>query len=317
MSGGPPGATRGGAQRIHWLSGDLKARFGGRVVKVALDSGGTCPNRDGSLGLGGCAWCDAGGSGPDGPSRGLPWREALAIGAAGALGLGSAGVIAYFQAYTSTYAEPGEVARLAEEALSVPGVLGLAFGARPDCLPGEVVELIASLSASAFVWVEVGMQTMHDGTLGAMNRGHAHQTTVEACEALRRKNINCVLHLIAGLPGENREMMEASFAEASRLQPWGVKLHPLHVVKGSRLEACHARGEIKLLEKEAYVALAASMLEVLPHETTIHRLTGERPGGLLVAPDWCRSKRAVIGAIEKELLRRGSRQGSRWRGGAA
>ncbi len=307
----------GGPKQINWLSHDLKSRFGGRVVKVALDSGGTCPNRDGSLGAGGCSWCDAGGSGPDGPDRRLPWPEALALGARKAMANGCAGVIAYFQAYTSTYVEPAALAEMAERALSVAGVVGLAFGARPDCLNGEMVENIASLSAKKFVWAEVGMQTMHDETLAAMNRGHSHAATAKACEALRERKIRFVLHLIAGLPGETNEMMEASFAEASRLLPWGIKLHPLHVVKGSMLEALHAKGEIRLLELDGYAKLAADMLELMAPSATIHRLTGERPEGILVAPDWCANKRGVIGAIEREMSLRGGRQGLRWKEGTA
>ena len=299
----------GNRKPVHWLSGDLKARFGGRVTKVALDVGGTCPNRDGSKGRGGCAWCDEGGSGPDGPDRLLPWREALERGVKIALERGAVGAIAYFQAFTSTYAKADEISILGEKSLSVPGVIGLAFGARPDCLEEDVLDCLSGFRKRTFLWVEVGMQTMHDSTLAAMNRGHSHAATEAACDMLQRRGIPFVLHLIAGLPGETKEMMRASFDEAARLKPWGVKLHPLHVVKGSMLEAPYGRGELPLLEMGEYASLAADMLERISPETTIHRLTGERPAGVLVAPAWCMEKRKVLAAIQKELAARGSCQG--------
>ncbi len=298
---------------IRWLSAYLKARFGGRVTKVALDPGGTCPNHDGTRGIGGCAWCDTGGSGPDGPSRILPWPETLKRGAEKALARGDAGVIAYFQAFTSTYASLATVRELAETASVVPGVAGLAFGARPDCLSEDMLDLLSDLKAGTFLWVEVGMQTMHDATLDAMGRGHLHAATVAACGALGRRNIPFVLHLIAGLPGETREMITASFEEAARLGPWGVKLHPLHVVRGSRLETVYQEGGLPLLGLEEYVSLAADLIEILPPDTTIHRVTGERPAGILVAPAWCQEKRKVLSAIQKEIIRRGSCQGRKWK----
>lgn len=302
----------GNVELVHWLSGDLKARFGGRVTKVALDAGGTCPNRDGSKGRSGCAWCDGGGSGPDGPDRSLPWREVLEHGVQMALARGAAGAIAYFQAFTSTYAKADEIAILGEKSLAVPGVIGLAFGARPDCLSEEVLDCLSGLRKRTFLWVEVGMQTMHDATLAAMNRGHSHGATAAACDVLQHRDIPFVLHLIAGLPGETKQMMRASFDEAARLKPWGVKLHPLHVVKGSMLEAPYGRGELPLLEMGGYASLAADMLERISPETSIHRLTGERPAGVLVAPAWCREKRKVLAAIQKELTVRGSCQGRKW-----
>lgn len=295
------------------LSRFLRERFGGRVTKVSLDVGSTCPNRDGVLGTGGCAWCDPGGSGPDGPGRSLPWEEGLRRGVERARGRGGRGVMAYLQAYTSTYAPPGELGGVLEGVLAVPGVLGVAVGARPDCLGSGILKTLEAFHRRTFLWVEVGMQTRHDVTLAAMNRGHGHEATVDAAEALRARRIRTVLHLILGLPGEAPGMIRESMEEAARLRPWGVKFHPLHVVKGSALEGSWGRGELDPPGLGTYAGLVADGLERLHPETVIHRLTGERPGNLLLSPEWCRDKVSVLAAVRGELARRGTRQGARWR----
>jgi uncharacterized protein len=295
---------------IHWLSKDLKARFGGVVRKASLDAGFTCPNRDGTLGVGGCAWCDPSGSGPDDLLPEEDWKGRLARLARSAQERGDPGVIAYFQAFTNTHGRPTqELESLLRKALGVPGVCGLALGTRPDCLPPDVLDVLTLLNRETFLWVEIGMQTACDATLAALNRGHAHEATVFALEALRARDIRCVLHLILGLPGESATTMLASLDEAARLRPWGVKLHPLHVVKGSALESAWREGQLDLLSLNAYVGLAVDGLERLAPETTIHRLTGERPKEILLAPDWCRDKRHVLAALQRELSRRKSWQG--------
>ena len=298
---------------IRWLSAELRERFGGRIVKVPLDAGFTCPNRDGTLGMGGCAWCDPGGSGPDGAERALPWQEALQRGAARAVARSCLGVLAYFQAYSNTHGSPRRLRQVLQEALAVPGVLGLAVGTRPDCLGEEILAVLDSFNRQAYFWVEVGMQTRHDATLRAMNRGHNHGATVGAVEALRARGIRTVLHLILGIPGETPDMMRHSLDEAARLRPWGVKLHPFHVVRGSALEETWRRGDLSLLDLRDYTALACDGLERFHPEAVVHRLTGERPEGVLLAPDWCRGKGVVLDAIRQELGRRGTSQGSRWR----
>jgi len=302
----------GKAPLIKWLSRDLKRRFGGKVVKVSLDAGLSCPNRGpSSRETPGCAWCDPGGSGPD-RDRDRPWIEVLRDGASRAAERGAPGVIAYFQAYTNTHGPVSRIRDLFEQALGTPGVLGLAVGTRPDCLPGPILDLLEELSERTYLWVEVGMQTRHDATLSACRRGHVHASTVEAAEALRARKIRTVLHLIVGLPGEDGDAVRESFREAARLDPRGVKIHPLHVVRGAPFEERWIRGDLPLLSFEDYASLAADGLEILPAHTTIHRITGERPEGILLAPDWCREKSRVIAAIEAELRRRGTRQGFRF-----
>ena len=302
------------ADPIHWISKELKARFGGRVRKASLDTGATCPNRDGTLGVGGCAYCDPGGSGPDDLIPGEGWTDRLTRLARRALDRGEPGVIAYFQAFTATHGRgAAELDGMLRRAFGVPGVLGLALGTRPDCLPTDVLDLIESWASRHLAWVELGMQSRHDATLRALNRGHDHASTVAAVEALRERRVPVVLHLILGLPGEDAGAMRASIAEAARLNPWGVKLHPLHVVRGSALEGLWRADRLPLMSLEEYAALAADALELLPPEVTIHRLTGERPSGLLLAPGWCADKRATLGAIRRELARRRSWQGCRAR----
>ena len=298
---------------VHWLSKDLKARFGGPVRKAGLDAGGACPNRDGTLGQGGCAWCDPGGSGPDDPVSGEAWEDRLERLARRAAGSGYAGVVAYFQAFTATYAlRPLELEARARRALAVPGVVGLAFATRPDCLDPEQAVVLGRLAHETLLWVELGMQTAHDETLAAMNRGHGHAETARAARDLRSAGVRTVLHLILGLPGEDAPAVRTSLAEAARLQPWGVKIHPLHVVKGSALARRWKDGRLALPDLQWYAALAADAIEMIAPSVTVHRLTGERPPSMLLAPEWCRDKRRTLGAILSELARRKSWQGRRW-----
>jgi len=297
---------------IHWLSKDLKATFGGPVRKANLDAGFTCPNRDGTLSVGGCSFCDPGGSGPDDLVAGEAWHDRLVRLAGRATATGYAGVLAYFQAHTNTYGRtPEEFGAMLERTLAVRGVVGIIIGTRPDCLPPRILNVLAAFNRRTRLWVDVGMQTIHDATLSAVNRGHKHADTVAAVEALRALGIPFVLHVMLGLPGEDDAMMRATLAEVTRLRPWGVKLHPLHVVNGSALAARWKAGALPLLGREVFAAHAADLLETLPPETTIHRLTGERPEGILLAPDWCRDKRGTLGAVTRELARRASWQGKR------
>jgi len=284
---------------VHTLSRYFKDNFGGRVRKIALDAGFSCPNRIGPGREGGCFWCDPSGSGPGGDPG--DWESRLKEEASKLLGKGFVGGIAYLQAFTGTFGESAELRKKYEKALAVEGVLGLAVGTRPDCLDPETLGMLEDVGRARFLWVEIGMQTMHDATLLACNRGHSHQATVAAAEELRKRGIKTVLHLIAGLPGESGEMIRRSFGEAVRLDPWGIKLHPFHIVKGSefgkRFEA--GRGP-RMMELQEYAELAASLIEMAAPETVFHRLTGERPEGILLAPRWCQDKNLV----RKEILAR-------------
>jgi len=294
---------------IHWASRDLRALLGGRVTKACLDPGATCPNRDGTVGRGGCAWCDPGGSGPDDPRPGESWEARLERLAAAALDRGERGVVAYFQAFTATHVGTEALEGLLARAVSVPGVAAVALGARPDTLPDPVLDLLSAFALRLPLWLEVGMQTSRDETLAAMNRGHVHAATVRAAAELRKRGLAFVLHLVFGLPGEGREDALRSVEEAVRMGPWGLKIHPLHVVEGSPLSRKWREGGLPLLGREAYVGWVCDAVERIPPEVSVHRLSGERPEGLLLAPDWCRDKRGVLNAVRSELSRRGSWQG--------
>lgn len=280
------------------LSQFFKKEFGGKVKKVSLDAGFSCPHRNKNR-EGGCYFCDPFGSGPENdPSK---WFEKLSIETSLFLKKGYKGVIAYFQAFSNTYDSIKKLSEMYSKALGVKGVIGLAVGTRPDLISDEIVSLFSELNQKSLIWVELGMQTKFDKTLKLLNRGHTHYDTVKAVDMLKSKNIKIVLHLIAGLPNETKEMMFESFYECARLRPWGVKLHPLHIVKGSVFEKWYYEGKIKLLELEEYVELAANFIKILPPDTVIHRITGERREELLIAPKWCLDKNRVLNEIRKRL----------------
>lgn len=296
---------------VNTLSRFFREKFGGRVRKVSLDAGFSCPNRNGADRKGGCYWCDPSGSGP--AMSGKSWEEVLKREAGRLKDKGCVGAIAYFQAFTNTLGEVSRLEEIYEKALSVEGVIGLAIGTRPDCVSAKAMELLERLNGKTFLWTEIGMQTMHDPTLEICNRGHSHAATMETVDELHRRGIRTVLHLIAGLPGETGEMIQESFQEAARLNPWGLKLHPLHVVRGSEFEKWHSEGRLKLLELSEYAELAVRLIEISAPGTVFHRITGERPEGTLLAPQWCLEKERVRGEIYRILRETGGSQGRLWK----
>jgi len=276
------------------------------VKKVSLDVGFTCPNRNRDR-SGGCFWCDPLGSG----SGNTPehWEIKLREETKNLIKKGFKGSIAYFQSFTNTYGDYETLKNLYTSALKVDGVVGIAIGTRPDCLDNKILELLSCLNENNFLWVEVGMQTKHDRTLSLCNRGHSHIQTVEAVGKLKERAIKTVLHLIAGLPDETEDMILQSFKECADLRPWGVKLHPLHIVKGSAFEEWLNNGKINLLKLEEYANLAATFIEMMPSDTVIHRITGERNKEILIAPGWCLDKNRVRNEIFKVISERNSFQG--------
>lgn len=298
-------------KRYTTFSSELRRRFGCRVQRVSLDAGFTCPNRDGTTGTGGCLFCGDRGAAAVGVPVELPLAEQLRQSKAYLVEKFRAErFLAYFQAYSNTYAPVATLRRIYAEALADPEVCGLVVGTRPDCLPVEVLELLAELHGQTYLWLELGMQTMHDRTLSLMNRGHDHGCFVEAAGRCRERGIRVCAHLILGLPGENRDDMLASVQELNHLQVDGVKLHHLHVLKGSFLEQEHHRGLVRLMRREQYVELVCDMLEHLDPRILVHRLMGDGRSEL-VAPDWSRRKMEVLNMIDAELEKRDSRQGCR------
>jgi radical SAM protein (TIGR01212 family) len=295
------------------LNSYLKERFGARVQKVTLDAGLTCPNRDGSVGVGGCLYCNARGSGTGAASRGLSITEQLEEGMNRmARRYGANRFIAYFQSFSNTYAPVEKLRALFQEALAFPEVVGLSIGTRPDCLPPEILDLLADIARNRLLWLELGLQSAHDETLKLINRGHDVACFAQAVRAAAERNLEVVAHVILGLPGEGPREMAHTARYLGGLPLQGVKIHLLYVIQGSALEDLYRSGNYRPLEEGEYVSLVADFLEMLPPHLVIHRLTGDPHPEELVAPAWCRDKSRVLSGIKEELARRGSRQGSAW-----
>jgi radical SAM protein (TIGR01212 family) len=299
------------ADRVTTFGQDLLRRRGERVHKLAINAGFTCPNRDGSKGVGGCTFCNNASFSPA-ARRAPSVAEQIDAGRRVlARRTGARRFIAYFQAYTNTYADVAELTALYQQALAEPDVLGIAVGTRPDCVPPPVLDLLQRIQARGYeVWLELGLQSAFDETLARVNRGHGLAEYVGAVRAARRRGIPVCTHLIAGLPGETRAHVLASLARVLELGTDGLKLHPLHVVKGTALANAWRRGEYPPLRLDEYLHIAADVVERTPPPVTFHRLTGTAAPNLLLAPDWCATKWQVLNGIERELARRGTRQGT-------
>lgn len=299
------------ADLVHTLGSDLKSRFGERVHKLALDTGFTCPNRDGSLGRGGCTFCNNESFAPAAKAR-PDVTEQMARGAAVvAKRTGARRYLAYFQAYTNTYDRLDRLEQLYRQALSFSGCMGLSIGTRPDCLGNGVLELLARLRDEGnLVWLELGLQTVFDHTLERVNRGHGSDVYFEAARKARAMGLPVCCHLILGLPGEDRGHALESHRMVVEAGVDGLKIHPLHVVRSSLLAAQWRSGEYPPLSLSDYAEWTADLIERTPQDVVFHRLTGTCSEDLLLAPDWCAKKWDVLNAIEAVLRRRGTRQGS-------
>lgn len=301
---------RWGTKRYHTFNEHLRQVFGEKVFKVPLDAGFTCPNRDGTLGYQGCIYCSERGSGDFAGDISLPVTAQFdQVKERMAKKWPRAKYLAYFQAYTNTYAPVAYLRSVYEEALSQEGVVGLSIATRPDCLPEDVLEYLEDLNRRTYLWVELGLQTIHEKTLRWMRRGHDYQAFLDGLERLRARNIRVCAHIILGLPGENREDILATAAALAGLPLQGVKLHLLHVLRGTALAQEFKQTPFPLLSQTEYVQLVADILELLPPEMVIHRLTGDGPPEDLLAPLWSRKKWEVLNAVDQELERRGSWQG--------
>lgn len=286
-------------------------RYGERVHKVALDTGFTCPNRDGALGKGGCTFCNNDSFAPGTKQRDRLEDQVLKGQDVVRRRTGAKKTIAYFQAYTNTYDRLEVLEQLWNRALEMPGVVGLSIGTRPDCLPEGVLELLARLQDRHLeIWLELGLQSVFDATLNRVNRGHGADAWYKAIRRARSLGLKVCTHLILGLPGEGRDEALASHAQVVAEGSEGIKVHPLHVVKGSRMAAQWKAGEIASLSLAEYASWTADLVERTPPGVVFHRLTGTCSEELLLAPLWCSSKWLALNALEAELRRRGTRQGS-------
>lgn len=302
-------------KRYNAFSDELKRAFGCRVHRVSVDAGFSCPNRDGALGSGGCIYCGGRGSGAHGILQGASVAEQIEAGKEVMVRKYKAKrFIAYFQAYSNTYAPVDTLRRLYDQALSVSDVVGLIVGTRPDCLPPETIELLADYARRTYFWLELGLQSPLDRTLDLLRRGHDFAAFERAVAACRDAGIRVCAHIILGLPGESREEMLDTARVLNGLGIHGVKIHLLHVMKDTPLEEAYRRGEVAMLERDEYVGLVCDFLERLGPEISIQRLTGDGGHDHLVAPLWSLRKFEVLNAIDCELERRGTRQGANSRG---
>lgn len=293
------------------LSRHLRERFGEPVRRVSVDGGFTCPNVDGTVAKGGCAFCDIESFNPNRRGPRMPIREQVRHGIARlATRFPESKYLAYFQAATNTYAPLDKLRRVYAEALDHPQVVGLCVGTRPDCVPDDVVAYLAELARERYVCVELGLQSHLERSLVWMNRGHGVGEFLDAVERCAGRGFEICVHVILGLPGESASDMRDMADLVGALPIDGVKLHNLHVVRDTPLERQHRAGEVRMLEFDEYVGLACDFLERLPAHVTIHRLNGDAPPNYLVAPLWCLEKDRILRAIRTEFARRGTRQGA-------
>jgi len=300
------------SDRVHTFGQAMRERHGERVHKIALDAGFTCPNRDGSKGVGGCTFCNNDSFSP--AARNRPPLAAQFARARGRIARRTRArrYLAYFQAYTNTYARVDELRDLYDAALAEPGVIGLSIGTRPDCVPPPVLDLLAEYRDRGHeVWLELGLQSAFDATLARVNRGHGFAEYAAAARAARGRGIPVCCHLIVGLPDETEVHSHASLDRVLEVGVDGLKLHPLHVVKHTRLAIDWKRGGYAPLAEADYRRIAADLIERTPWAVVFHRVTGTAASDILLAPAWCVKKWDVLNGIADELERRGSRQGAR------
>ncbi|TDM07683.1 TIGR01212 family radical SAM protein [Macrococcus lamae] len=299
-------------KRYHTWNYHLRQKFGQKIFKVALEGGFDCPNRDGTVAHGGCTFCSVAGSGDFAGDRVDPipvqfekiknrthekWKDGK--------------YIAYFQAYTNTHAPLHVLKEKYEAALAQEGVVGLSIATRPDCLPDDIVEYLAELNERTYLWVELGLQTVHQQTSDLINRAHDMQCYYEGVAKLRKHNINICSHIINGLPGEDYNMMMETAHAVSDMDVQGIKIHLLHLLKGTPMVKQYEKGKLEFMTKDDYVSLVADQLEILPPEMIIHRITGDGPIELMIGPMWSVNKWEVLNAIDKELIDRDSWQGKK------
>ena len=302
-----------GGERYNSIGDHLKSEFGRKTVKLSIDAGFTCPNRDGTAGYGGCAFCSEGGSG-ELASRASASDTDYSASISEQIDRLSekwpdAEYLAYFQSFTNTYA-PVEVLRSRYyAALDDPRISGIAIATRPDCLGDDVLALLEDINRDHYMWVELGLQSTYNATLSAMNTCYTYEDYEKAAKALISRGIRVVTHLILGLPGETEEMMIGSVRKVCSLPVFGMKLHLMNIVKTSPLYRTMP-DYVPFDSIEQYVDLVVRCLEVIPPDVTIHRITGDVPRKILVSPEWSYRKRTILNMINRELKTRDTRQGA-------
>lgn len=314
MSGGKIGAVNpfpfsDNNRRFHTYDYYMRRLFGNKCAKVPIDAGFTCPNIDGTVGYGGCSYCALASCPASRDTRPFSeqYKDKLSMLQKkwnGCLG------IPYFQDYTNTYAPVNRLEAIYREAMALPGAAGLHIATRADCLPEPVVDLLDQISRETYLVVELGLQTVHDDTARRIGRGHDFNAFLDGYEKLKSRGINVCVHIINGLPEEDRAMMLETARVLAGLEIHSLKVHLLHVMSGTRLAEQFAAGEFRELSLQDYVSTVVSQLELMPPETVIGRVTGDGTADRLIAPLWSKKKFVVMNEIDKEFVRRGTMQGS-------
>lgn len=301
-------------KRYHSLNYFLRNKFGEKVFKISLDGGFTCPNRDGKVGFGGCTFCSSSGSGDYAGSRALSiaeqfndrkemmekkWKDGKCI--------------AYFQAYTNTYAPIDVLRKKYEEALKQPNVVALSIATRPDCIDEDVVDLLEEISKKTYLMVELGLQTINDKTAEAFNRGYKFEVFKKALKMLQDKNIDVVVHTIFGLPGETKEDMLKTIDYVAHSGAQGIKFHLLHLMKNTKMAEEYYKKPFEFLSQEDYIDLICEGVCMLPQEMVVHRLTGDAPRSLLIGPMWSLKKWEVLNGIDDAFKERDIYQGKHYK----
>jgi len=300
-------------KRYNDFNSYLRGIFGCRVQKISLDAGLTCPNRDGTKSIGGCIYCNKRGSGTGAFKTGLSIREQLMQGKEILKRRYKAKrFLAYFQSFSNTYAPLEHLRRIYEEALDVKDIVGLCIGTRPDCVDKDIVRLLENYTRDYVVWIEYGLQSIHNETLNRINRGHTYEDFLHAVEMTRGRGINICVHIILGLPGEDQKKMLQTARALSMLDIQGIKIHFLYVLKGTKMEEMYHLGEYRCLEQDEYADLVCDFLEILPPQFVIQRLTSDPDLNELVAPAWALHKRETLHLIHKRMDERDTWQGKKY-----
>lgn len=300
-------------QRYTSFNGYLKEIFNARVYRVPIDAGFTCPNRDGTRALGGCTFCDDRGSGAPTINQVLSVKEQLLTGIERIRRRYKAEkFLAYFQAFTNTYAPEAVLRSLYDVSLDHEDVVGICIGTRPDCLDDNVLNLLAEYAEKTYVFLEIGLQTAHNRTLDLINRAHSAEEFFDSVERARKKNLVVATHLIFGLPGETREDMLETVRQVADIGITAIKIHQLCVYKHTPMAIDYAEGRLPLLEEDEYVSLVADALELLPPDMVVMRLVAEGTREEVIAPEWAFEKSRIMDKIDAELTKRGTRQGSKF-----
>ena len=300
-------------KRYHTLSYHNKQTFNVKIFKAVIDAGFTCPNKDGSKGIGGCIFCD-GGSGyfTNSYLKSVEEQIKMELKRIKKKNL-NARAIAYFQANTNTYADVQKLKNIYLPVLSQPDVAGISIGTRADCLQPQILDFLEELSHKTYLTVELGMQTIHDNTLKLINRGYNHNEFLKGFFSLKKRNIRTCIHIINGLPGENIDMMLETARNVGKLEPDALKIQLLHVIKNTLLEEMYKNDMLNVMSKENYISTVVNQLEYIPPQTGIERITGDGNKDKLIAPLWSTDKISVLGGIDKLQADSDSWQGKKYK----